>query len=154
MAIKKNWKLQRSRVDFTTSPNPRLPKWTIASSFIGLAQLRENEDETRVCKPLEWRFLNSILGYWTKALPERIWVLYLNRNKFPNKRWWQGCYTTISSLSPYGTQMDAFQEKVKESHTGRWSIAKTGENLTTNWPTFNDTKEESLRTLVGYPLSK
>ena len=48
MAIKKDLKdASVEGIDFTTSPNRSYPNGQFASSFIGLAQLHENEDGSK-----------------------------------------------------------------------------------------------------------
>ena len=54
MAIKKDLETAKVEgIDFTTSPNRSYPNGRFASSFIGLAQLHENEDGS---KSLLWNF--------------------------------------------------------------------------------------------------
>ena len=72
MAIKKDLKdASVEGIDFTTSPNRSYPNGQFASSFIGLAQLHENEDGSKSLlgtSGLE-SSLNTILRGQTVLLP-------------------------------------------------------------------------------------
>ena len=153
MAIKKELKeASVEGIDFTTSPNRSYPNGQFASSFIGLAQLHENEDGSKSLlgtSGLE-SSLNTILAgtdgiitYEKDRLGNIVPGTEQISQKTVNGR---DVYTTLSSplQSFMETQMDAFLEKVKGKYmTATLVSAKTGEILaTTQRPTFNaDTKE-------------
>lgn len=139
-------------VNFTTSPNRSYPNGKFASSFIGLAQLHENEDGTKSLigtSGLE-SSLNSLLAgtdgiitYEKDRLGNIVPGTELVSQQTVDGK---DVYTTLSSplQSFMETQMDAFLEKVKGKYmTATLVSAKTGEILaTTQRPTFNaDTKE-------------
>ena len=153
MAIKKDLKdASVEGIDFTTSPNRSYPNGQFASSFIGLAQLHENEDGSKSLlgtSGLE-SSLNTILAgtdgiitYEKDRLGNIVPGTEQISQKIVNGK---DIYTTLSSplQSFMETQMDAFLEKVKGKYmTATLVSAKTGEILaTTQRPTFNaDTKE-------------
>ena len=153
MAIKKDLKdASVEGIDFTTSPNRSYPNGQFASSFIGLAQLHENEDGSKSLlgtSGLE-SSLNTILAgtdgiitYEKDRLGNIVPGTEQISQKIVNGK---DVYTTLSSplQSFMETQMDAFLEKVKGKYmTATLVSAKTGEILaTTQRPTFNaDTKE-------------
>lgn len=139
-------------VNFTTSPNRSYPNGKFASSFIGLAQLHENEDGTKRLigtSGLE-SSLNSILAGTDGIITyekDRVGNI-VPGTELVSQQTVDGkdVYTTLSSplQSFMETQMDAFLEKVKGKYmTATLVSAKTGEILaTTQRPTFNaDTKE-------------
>ncbi|HEU3885540.1 penicillin-binding protein PBP2X [Streptococcus pneumoniae] len=153
MAIKKDLKdASVEGIDFTTSPNRSYPNGQFASSFIGLAQLHENEDGSKSLlgtSGLE-SSLNTILAgtdgiitYEKDRLGNIVPGTELVSQQTVDGK---DVYTTLSSplQSFMETQMDAFLEKVKGKYmTATLVSAKTGEILaTTQRPTFNaDTKE-------------
>lgn len=153
MAIKKDLKdASVEGIDFTTSPNRSYPNGQFASSFIGLAQLHENEDGS---KSLLGTFglessLNTILAGTDGIITyekDRVGNI-VPGTELVSQQTVDGkdVYTTLSSplQSFMETQMDAFLEKVKGKYmTATLVSAKTGEILaTTQRPTFNaDTKE-------------
>ncbi|MCP9038274.1 penicillin-binding protein PBP2X [Streptococcus oralis] len=153
MAIKNDLKTAGVEgVDFTTSPNRSYPNGQFASSFIGLAQLHENEDGTKRLigtSGLE-SSLNNILAGTDGIITyekDRVGNI-VPGTELVSQQTVDGkdVYTTLSSplQSFMETQMDAFQEKVKGKYTTATLVsAKTGEILaTTQRPTFNaDTKE-------------
>ena len=139
-------------VNFTTSPNRSYPNGKFASSFIGLAQLHENEDGTKSLigtSGIE-SSLNSLLagtGGIITYEKDRVGNI-VPGTELVSQQTVDGkdVYTTLSSplQSFMETQMDAFLEKVKGKYmTATLVSAKTGEILaTTQRPTFNaDTKE-------------
>ncbi|MDU3326361.1 MAG: penicillin-binding protein 2, partial [Streptococcus sp.] len=153
MAIKNDLKTAGVEgVDFTTSPNRSYPNGQFASSFIGLAQLHENEDGSKSL--LGTSGLESSLN---RILAGTDGIITYEKDRLGNivpgteqasQQTVDGkdVYTTLSSplQSFMETQMDAFLEKVKGKYmTATLVSAKTGEILaTTQRPTFNaDTKE-------------
>jgi len=153
MAIKNDLKTAGVEgIDFTTSPNRSYPNGQFASSFIGLAQLHENEDGTKRLigtSGLE-SSLNSILAGTDGIITyekDRLGNIVPGTDQASQQTVdGKDVYTTLSSplQSFMETQMDAFQEKVKGKYmTATLVSAKTGEILaTTQRPTFNaDTKE-------------
>ena len=153
MAIKKELKeASVEGIDFTTSPNRSYPNGQFASSFIGLAQLHENEDGSKNLlgtSGLE-SSLNTILAGTDGIITyekDRLGNIVPGTEQISQKTVnGKDVYTTLSSplQSFMETQMDAFLEKVKGKYmTATLVSAKTGEILaTTQRPTFNaDTKE-------------
>ncbi|AQA07416.1 penicillin-binding protein PBP2X [Streptococcus oralis] len=153
MAIKNDLKTAGVEgVDFTTSPNRSYPNGQFASSFIGLAQLHENEDGTKRLigtSGLE-SSLNNILAGTDGIITyekDRLGNIVPGTDQASQQTVdGKDVYTTLSSplQSFMETQMDAFQEKLKGKYmTATLVSAKTGEILaTTQRPTFNaDTKE-------------
>lgn len=139
-------------INFTTSPNRSYPNGKFASSFIGLAQLHENEDGTKSLigtSGIE-SSLNSLLAGTDGIITyekDRVGNI-VPGTELVSQQTVDGkdVYTTLSSplQSFMETQMDAFLEKVKGKYmTATLVSAKTGEILaTTQRPTFNaDTKE-------------
>ncbi|CJC47165.1 penicillin-binding protein PBP2X [Streptococcus pneumoniae] len=153
MAIKKDLKdASVEGIDFTTSPNRSYPNGQFASSFIGLAQLHENEDGSKSLLGTSGMesSLNSILAGTDGIITyekDRVGNI-VPGTELVSQQTVDGkdVYTTLSSplQSFMETQMDAFLEKVKGKYmTATLVSAKTGEILaTTQRPTFNaDTKE-------------
>ena len=153
MAIKKELKeASVEGIDFTTSPNRSYPNGQFASSFIGLAQLHENEDGSKSLlgtSGLE-SSLNTILAGTDGIITyekDRVGNIVPGTELVAQQTVdGKDVYTTLSSplQSFMETQMDAFLEKVKGKYmTATLVSAKTGEILaTTQRPTFNaDTKE-------------
>lgn len=153
MSIKKELETAEVKgIDFTTSPNRSYPNGQFASSFIGLAQLHENEDGSKSLLGTSGMesSLNSILAgtdgiitYEKDRLGNIVPGTELVSQQTVDGK---DVYTTLSSplQSFMETQMDAFLEKVKGKYmTATLVSAKTGEILaTTQRPTFNaDTKE-------------
>ena len=153
MAIKKDLETAKVEgIDFTTSPNRSYPNGRFASSFIGLAQLHENEDGSKSLVGTSGMesSLNSLLA-GTDG------ILTYEKDRFGNivpgtekatRQMVDGkdVYTTLSSplQSFMESQMNMFQEKLKGKYvTATLVSAKTGEILaTTQRPTFDaDTKE-------------
>ena len=160
MAIKNDLKTAGVEgVDFTTSPNRSYPNGQFASSFIGLAQLHENEDGSKSL--LGTSGLESSLN---RILAGTDGIITYEKDRLGNivpgteqasQQTVDGkdVYTTLSSplQSFMETQMDAFQEKVKGKYmTATLVSAKTGEILaTTQRPTFNaDTKDGITKDFV------
>lgn len=153
MSIKKDLETAKVEgINFTTSPNRSYPNGKFASSFIGLAQLHENEDGTKSLigtSGLE-SSLNSLLAGTDGIITyekDRVGNI-VPGTELVSQQTVDGkdVYTTLSSplQSFMETQMDAFLEKVKGKYmTATLVSAKTGEILaTTQRPTFNaDTKE-------------
>ena len=153
MSIKKDLETANVRgINFTTSPNRSYPNGKFASSFIGLAQLHENEDGTKSLigtSGIE-SSLNSLLAGTDGIITyekDRVGNI-VPGTELVSQQTVDGkdVYTTLSSplQSFMETQMDAFLEKVKGKYmTATLVSAKTGEILaTTQRPTFNaDTKE-------------
>ena len=139
-------------INFTTSPNRSYPNGQFASSFIGLAQLHENEDGSKSLlgtSGLE-SSLNTILAGTDGVITyekDRLGNIVPGTEQVTQQTVnGKDVYTTLSSplQSFMESQMDAFQEKVKGKYmTATLVSAKTGEILaTTQRPTFNaDTKE-------------
>ena len=153
MAIKKDLKdASVEGIDFTTSPNRSYPNGQFASSFIGLAQLHENEDGSKSLLGTSGMesSLNSILAGKDGIITyekDRLGNVVPGTEQVSQQTVdGKDVYTTISSTlqSFMETQMNAFQEKVKGKYmTATLVSAKTGEILaTTQRPTFDaDTKE-------------
>ena len=153
MAIKKDLKdASVEGIDFTTSPNRSYPNGQFASSFIGLAQLHENEDGSKSLLGTSGMesSLNSILAGKDGIITyekDRLGNIVPGTEQVSQQTVdGKDVYTTISSTlqSFMETQMNAFQEKVKGKYmTATLVSAKTGEILaTTQRPTFDaDTKE-------------
>ena len=160
MAIKKDLKdASVEGIDFTTSPNRSYPNGQFASSFIGLAQLHENEDGSKSLlgtSGLE-SSLNTILAGTDGIITyekDRLGNIVPGTEQISQKTVnGKDVYTTLSSplQSFMETQMNAFLEKVKGKYmTATLVSAKTGEILaTTQRPTFNaDTKEGITKDFV------
>ena len=160
MAIKKELKeASVEGIDFTTSPNRSYPNGQFASSFIGLAQLHENEDGSKSLlgtSGLE-SSLNTILAGTDGIITyekDRLGNIVPGTEQVSQQTVnGKDVYTTLSSplQSFMETQMDAFLEKVKGKYmTATLVSAKTGEILaTTQRPTFNaDTKEGITKDFV------
>lgn len=160
MAIKKDLKdASVEGIDFTTSPNRSYPNGQFASSFIGLAQLHENEDGSKSLLGTSGMesSLNSILAGKDGIITyekDRLGNIVPGTEQVSQQTVdGKDVYTTISSTlqSFMETQMDAFQEKVKGKYmTATLVSAKTGEILaTTQRPTFDaDTKEGLTKDFV------
>ena len=160
MAIKKELKeASVEGIDFTTSPNRSYPNGQFASSFIGLAQLHENEDGSKSLlgtSGLE-SSLNTILAGTDGIITyekDRLGNIVPGTEQISQKTVnGKDVYTTLSSplQSFMETQMNAFLEKVKGKYmTATLVSAKTGEILaTTQRPTFDaDTKEGITKDFV------
>ncbi|MGP0282281.1 penicillin-binding protein PBP2X [Streptococcus pneumoniae] len=153
MSIKKELETAEVKgIDFTTSPNRSYPNGQFASSFIGLAQLHENEDGSKSLLGTSGMesSLNSILAGKDGIITyekDRLGNIVPGTEQVSQQTVdGKDVYTTLSSplQSFMETQMDAFLEKVKGKYmTATLVSAKTGEILaTTQRPTFNaDTKE-------------
>lgn len=139
-------------VNFTTSPNRSYPNGKFASSFIGLAQLHENEDGTKSLIGTSGMesSLNSLLAGTDGIITyekDRLGNIVPGTEQVTRQTVnGKDVYTTLSSplQSFMESQMDAFQEKLKGKYmTATLVSAKTGEILaTTQRPTFDaDTKE-------------
>ena len=139
-------------INFTTSPNRSYPNGKFASSFIGLAQLHENEDGTKSLigtSGIE-SSLNSLLAGTDGIITyekDRLGNIVPGTEQVTRQTVnGKDVYTTLSSplQSFMESQMDAFQEKLKGKYmTATLVSAKTGEILaTTQRPTLDaDTKE-------------
>ena len=139
-------------INFTTSPNRSYPNGKFASSFIGLAQLHENEDGTKSLigtSGIE-SSLNSLLAGTDGVITyekDRLGNIVPGTEQVTQQTVnGKDVYTTLSSplQSFMESQMDAFQGKLKGKYmTATLVSAKTGEILaTTQRPTFDaDTKE-------------
>lgn len=160
MAIKKELKeASVEGIDFTTSPNRSYPNGQFASSFIGLAQLHENEDGSKSLLGTSGMesSLNSILAGTDGIITyekDRLGNIVPGTEQISQKTVnGKDVYTTLSSplQSFMETQMNAFLEKVKGKYmTATLVSAKTGEILaTTQRPTFDaDTKEGITKDFV------
>ena len=160
MAIKKDLKdASVEGIDFTTSPNRSYPNGQFASSFIGLAQLHENEDGSKSLLGTSGMesSLNSILAGKDGIITyekDRLGNIVPGTEQVSQQTVdGKDVYTTISSTlqSFMETQMNTFQEKVKGKYmTATLVSAKTGEILaTTQRPTFDaDTKEGLTKDFV------
>ena len=153
MSIKKDLEAAKVQgIDFTTSPNRSYPNGKFASSFIGLAQLHENEDGTKSLigtSGIE-SSLNSLLAGTDGIITyekDRLGNIVPGTEQVTQQTVnGKDVYTTLSSplQSFMESQMDAFQGKLKGKYmTATLVSAKTGEILaTTQRPTFDaDTKE-------------
>ncbi len=160
MAIKKDLETAKVEgINFTTSPNRSYPNGKFASSFIGLAQLHENEDGTKSLigtSGIE-SSLNSLLAGTDGIITyekDRLGNIVPGTEQVTQQTVnGKDVYTTLSSplQSFMESQMDAFQEKLKGKYmTATLVSAKTGEILaTTQRPTFNaDTKEGITKDFV------
>lgn len=153
MSIKKDLETANVRgIDFTTSPNRSYPNGKFASSFIGLAQLHENEDGSKSLIGT-----SGVESSLNKLLAGTDGIITYEKDRLGNivpgteqvtRQTVNGkdVYTTLSSplQSFMESQMDAFQGKLKGKYmTATLVSAKTGEILaTTQRPTFDaDTKE-------------
>lgn len=141
-------------VNFTTSPNRSYPNGKFASSFIGLAQLHENEDGTKSLigtSGLE-SSLNSLLAGTDGIITyekDRLGNIVPGTEQVTQQTVnGKDVYTTLSSplQSFMESQMDAFQEKLKGKYMNATLVsAKTGEILaTTQRPTFDANTKEGL----------
>lgn len=160
MTIKKDLKdASVEGIDFTTSPNRSYPNGQFASSFIGLAQLHENEDGSKSLLGTSGMesSLNSILAGKDGIITyekDRLGNIVPGTEQVSQQTVdGKDVYTTISSTlqSFMETQMNVFQEKVKGKYmTATLVSAKTGEILaTTQRPTFDaDTKEGLTKDFV------
>ncbi|BET04444.1 penicillin-binding protein PBP2X [Streptococcus sp. SN-1] len=160
MAIKKDLKdASVEGIDFTTSPNRSYSNGQFASSFIGLAQLHENEDGSKSLLGTSGMesSLNSILAGKDGIITyekDRLGNIVPGTEQVSQQTVdGKDVYTTISSTlqSFMETQMNVFQEKVKGKYmTATLVSAKTGEILaTTQRPTFDaDTKEGLTKDFV------
>ena len=139
-------------INFTTSPNRSYPNGKFASSFIGLAQLHENEDGSKSLIGTSGveSSLNSLLAGTDGIITyekDRLGNIVPGTEQVTQQTVnGKDVYTTLSSplQSFMESQMDAFLQKVKGKYmTATLVSAKTGEILaTTQRPTFNaDTKE-------------
>ena len=153
MSIKKDLETAKIEgVDFTTSPNRSYPNGKFASSFIGLAQLHENEDGSKSLVGT-----SGVESSLNRLLAGTDGIITYEKDRLGNivpgteqvtQQTVNGkdVYTTLSSplQSFMESQMDAFQGKLKGKYmTATLVSAKTGEILaTTQRPTFDaDTKE-------------
>ena len=146
-------------INFTTSPNRSYPNGKFASSFIGLAQLHENEDGTKSLigtSGIE-SSLNSLLAGTDGIITyekDRLGNIVPGTEQVTRQTVnGKDVYTTLSSplQSFMESQMDAFQGKLKGKYmTATLVSAKTGEILaTTQRPTFNaDTKDGITKDFV------
>ena len=155
MSIKKDLETAKVEgVDFTTSPNRSYPNGKFASSFIGLAQLHENEDGSKSLVGTSGveSSLNSLLAgtdgiitYEKDRLGNIVPGTEQITQQIVNGK---DVYTTLSSplQSFMESQMDAFQEKLKGKYMNATLVsAKTGEILaTTQRPTFDANTKEGL----------
>ena len=153
MSIKKDLETAKVEgINFTTSPNRSYPNGKFASSFIGLAQLHENEDGSKSLIGTSGveSSLNSLLAGTDGIITyekDRLGNIVPGTEQVTRQTVnGKDVYTTLSSplQSFMETQMDAFLQKVKGKYmTATLVSAKTGEILaTTQRPTFNaDTKE-------------
>lgn len=141
-------------VNFTTSPNRSYPNGKFASSFIGLAQLHENEDGTKSLigtSGLE-SSLNSLLAGTDGIITyekDRLGNIVPGTEQVTQQTVnGKDVYTTLSSplQSFMESQMDAFQGKLKGKYMNATLVsAKTGEILaTTQRPTFDANTKEGL----------
>ncbi|MCP9056581.1 PASTA domain-containing protein [Streptococcus infantis] len=153
MSIKKDLEAAKVQgIDFTTSPNRSYPNGKFASSFIGLAQLHENEDGSKSLIGTSGveSSLNSLLAGTDGIITyekDRLGNIVPGTEQVTRQTVnGKDVYTTLSSplQSFMESQMDAFQGKLKGKYmTATLVSAKTGEILaTTQRPTFDaDTKE-------------
>lgn len=141
-------------VNFTTSPNRSYPNGKFASSFIGLAQLHENEDGTKSLigtSGIE-SSLNSLLAGTDGIITyekDRLGNIIPGTEQVTQQTVnGKDVYTTLSSplQSFMESQMDVLQEKQKGKYMNATLVsAKTGEILaTTQRPTFDANTKEGL----------
>ena len=141
-------------INFTTSPNRSYPNGKFASSFIGLAQLHENEDGTKSLigtSGIE-SSLNSLLAGTDGIITyekDRLGNIVPGTEQVTQQTVnGKDVYTTLSSplQSFMESQMDAFQGKLKGKYMNATLVsAKTGEILaTTQRPTFDANTKEGL----------
>ena len=155
MSIKKDLEAAKVQgIDFTTSPNRSYPNGKFASSFIGLAQLHENEDGSKSLIGTSGveSSLNSLLAGTDGIITyekDRLGNIVpgteqVTRQTINGK----DVYTTLSSplQSFMESQMDILQEKLKGKYMNATLVsAKTGEILaTTQRPTFDANTKEGL----------
>ena len=141
-------------VNFTTSPNRSYPNGKFASSFIGLAQLHENEDGTKSLIGTSGveSSLNSLLAGTDGIITyekDRLGNIVPGTEQVTQQTVnGKDVYTTLSSplQSFMESQMDAFQGKLKGKYMNATLVsAKTGEILaTTQRPTFDANTKEGL----------
>ena len=141
-------------INFTTSPNRSYPNGKFASSFIGLAQLHENEDGTKSLIGTSGveSSLNSLLAGTDGIITyekDRLGNIVPGTEQVTQQTVnGKDVYTTLSSplQSFMESQMDAFQEKLKGKYMNATLVsAKTGEILaTTQRPTFDANTKEGL----------
>ena len=141
-------------VNFTTSPNRSYPNGKFASSFIGLAQLHENEDGTKSLIGTSGMesSLNSLLAGTDGIITyekDRLGNIVPGTEQVTQQTVnGKDVYTTLSSplQSFMESQMDAFQEKLKGKYMNATLVsAKTGEILaTTQRPTFDANTKEGI----------
>ena len=141
-------------VNFTTSPNRSYPNGKFASSFIGLAQLHENEDGTKSLIGTSGveSSLNSLLAGTDGIITyekDRLGNIVPGTEQVTQQTVnGKDVYTTLSSplQSFMESQMDAFQEKLNGKYMNATLVsAKTGEILaTTQRPTFDANTKEGL----------
>ena len=155
MSIKKDLEVAKVQgIDFTTSPNRSYPNGKFASSFIGLAQLHENEDGSKSLIGTSGveSSLNSLLAGTDGIITyekDRLGNIVPGTEQVTRQTVnGKDVYTTLSSplQSFMESQMDAFQEKVKGKYMNATLVsAKTGEILaTTQRPTFDANTKEGL----------
>lgn len=140
-------------IGFTTSPGRMYPNNIFASQFVGLAQLEESENGSKlVGKSGLESSLNDILsgtdGLVTYQKDKNGNVLLGTATTVKKAVDGKDVYTTLSEplQTRLETQMDVFQEKAKGKFASATLVnAKTGEILaTTQRPTYNPS------TLDGY----
>lgn len=155
MSIKKDLEAAKVQgIDFTTSPNRSYPNGKFASSFIGLAQLHENEDGSKSLIGTSGveSSLNSLLAGTDGIITyekDRLGNIVPGTEQATRQTInGKDVYTTLSSplQSFMESQMDAFQEKLKGKYMNATLVsAKTGEILaTTQRPTFDANTKEGL----------
>ena len=155
ISIKKDLEAAKVQgIDFTTSPNRSYPNGKFASSFIGLAQLHENEDGSKSLIGTSGveSSLNSLLAGTDGIITyekDRLGNIVPGTEQVTRQTVnGKDVYTTLSSplQSFMESQMDAFQEKVKGKYMNATLVsAKTGEILaTTQRPTFDANTKEGL----------
>ena len=155
MSIKKDLEAAKVQgIDFTTSPNRSYPNGKFASSFIGLAQLHENEDGSKSLIGTSGveSSLNSLLAGTDGIITyekDRLGNIVPGTEQVTQQTVnGKDVYTTLSSplQSFMESQMDAFQGKLKGKYMNATLVsAKTGEILaTTQRPTFDANTKEGL----------
>ena len=155
MSIKKDLEAAKVQgIDFTTSPNRSYPNGKFASSFIGLAQLHENEDGSKSLIGTSGveSSLNSLLAGTDGIITyekDRLGNIVPGTEQVTRQTVnGKDVYTTLSSplQSFMESQMDAFQGKLKGKYMNATLVsAKTGEILaTTQRPTFDANTKEGL----------
>ena len=144
-------------IDFTTSPNRSYPNGVFASQFIGLAQLKENEDGSKslVGNTGMEASLNSILAGTDGKVSyekDKTGNLIPGTDQVTVKKVdGSDVYTTLSQSLQLSLEarMDMYQSRFNGKYVSATLVAaKTGEILaTTQRPTFNPDTKDGIKDL-------